>query len=203
MSITTVITDLGGVIVSVHKERLAEGLSKYTDVSAEEIEKNFSSTTLTDFDLDLNLGLITPKQFFDRCVREFRLKRIDFETFKRVYSDIFDLIEGTAEILKEQAKKRKIVLLSNTDAIHYAFYSKKYKDVFDLFYAQATSFGVHARKPDRKIYLEALRMAGEKPENCVYIDDIKEYADAATKLGIHGIHFKSPEQLRAELKKLD
>ena len=37
------------------------------------------------------------------------------------------------------------------------------------------------------------------PQSAVFIDDVAANAAAATQLGIHGIHFRSPDQLREEL----
>ena len=55
-------------------------------------------------------------------------------------------------------------------------------------------------KPDPRIFrilLERYRIA---PEEAVFIDDNPGNATAATSLGIHGIHFRSPELLRRELE---
>ena len=57
-------------------------------------------------------------------------------------------------------------------------------------------------KPDPRIFrilLERYRIA---PDEAVFIDDNPDNAAAATALGIHGIHFRSPEILRRELEAL-
>jgi 2-haloacid dehalogenase len=57
-------------------------------------------------------------------------------------------------------------------------------------------------KPDPRIFrilLERYRIA---PEEAVFIDDSPGNAAAAVALGIHGIHFRSPELLRRELASL-
>lgn len=57
-------------------------------------------------------------------------------------------------------------------------------------------------KPDARIFrilLERYRIA---PEDAVFIDDNPANAAAAQALGIHGIHFQSPERLRRELETL-
>jgi 2-haloacid dehalogenase len=41
------------------------------------------------------------------------------------------------------------------------------------------------------------------PEEAVFIDDNPRNAEAASALGIHGIHFRSPEHLRGELVQLE
>ena len=57
-------------------------------------------------------------------------------------------------------------------------------------------------KPDPRIFrilLERYRIA---PDEAVFIDDNPGNAAAAHALGIHGIHFRSPELLRRELETL-
>ena len=57
-------------------------------------------------------------------------------------------------------------------------------------------------KPDPRIFrilLERYRIA---PEEAVFIDDNPGNAAAAAALGIHGIHFRSPDDLRRELESL-
>jgi HAD superfamily hydrolase (TIGR01509 family) len=65
------------------------------------------------------------------------------------------------------------------------------------------SFKVGALKPDRKIYLDALDKLGVRAEESVYIDDVREYADAAGALGIKGIHYTSHEDLVRYLRSLN
>ena len=57
-------------------------------------------------------------------------------------------------------------------------------------------------KPDPKIYEIVLKRLNLPPEDCVFVDDKEVNIDTAKKLGMHGIVFKAPEQLRKELIKL-
>jgi len=72
-----------------------------------------------------------------------------------------------------------------------------------LFDAVTLSFEAGHKKPEKQIYLDALKKLNLKPDECVFIDDIKEYSDAASKLGIHGINYTSYKNLIKELKKLN
>jgi len=54
-------------------------------------------------------------------------------------------------------------------------------------------------KPDPKLYETLLERYDIDPSRAVFIDDNKVNVEAAEALGIHGIHFHSPKQLRAEL----
>jgi HAD superfamily hydrolase (TIGR01509 family) len=200
--IKAIITDLGGVIVKGDKSLRAAKLAQYADATLKAILERFSNTVVTNFEADFSLGLITPDEFFQKCVKEFGIKGLTFEGFREIYGNPFSLDEATVDILEDQALSRKIILLSNTNSIHYDSLAGKFKEVFNIFSAQALSFKLHLAKPDRKIYLKAVEMAGVLPEECVYIDDVKDYAKAAESVGMKAIHFSSPEQLKEELAAL-
>jgi HAD superfamily hydrolase (TIGR01509 family) len=57
-------------------------------------------------------------------------------------------------------------------------------------------------KPDPRIFRILCERHRIAPETAVFIDDVARNATAASVLGIHGIHFQSPEQLRRELVSL-
>ena len=58
-------------------------------------------------------------------------------------------------------------------------------------------------KPDPRIFHILLERYRIDPREAVFIDDNPANAEAATSLGIHGIHFRSPELLRRELESLN
>ena len=57
-------------------------------------------------------------------------------------------------------------------------------------------------KPDPRIFRILLDRYDILAHAAVFIDDNPANAEAATNLGIHGIHFRSPQQLRRELVEL-
>ena len=57
-------------------------------------------------------------------------------------------------------------------------------------------------KPDPRIFRILLDRYDIDPREAVFIDDNPANAQAAAALGIHGIHFRTPELLRRELEAL-
>ena len=57
-------------------------------------------------------------------------------------------------------------------------------------------------KPDPAIYRLLADRFGLAPRHCVYVDDSAPNAEAATRLGMHGIRFTTPEALASELRGL-
>jgi FMN phosphatase YigB (HAD superfamily) len=61
------------------------------------------------------------------------------------------------------------------------------------------SHEVGVRKPNPKIYEFALQKGGTKPDETVFIDDKPKMIEPATKMGITGLVFETPEKLEKDL----
>lgn len=78
----------------------------------------------------------------------------------------------------------------------YRFEQFGLKPMFDCF---LSSCYLCLRKPDAAIYKRALDIMQRSPGETAFIDDRAENVAAAAAVGIHGIQFKDPAQLTAEL----
>lgn len=58
---------------------------------------------------------------------------------------------------------------------------------------------VGLRKPDREMYSKLLEMLDVPAEEVAFVDDFEENIGPAADMGIHAIHFESPEQTRRAL----
>ena len=59
------------------------------------------------------------------------------------------------------------------------------------------------RKPDEAIYRLALRVTQRRPDACLFIDDRELNLEGARLLNMRTIHYRSPAQLRDELRHHD
>lgn len=197
--IKAIIFDYGNVIQKVNDDIFLNKIVKKSD-------KNYDYTINFIFASGLHnrfeLGKIQPQEFFSTIKKELNLKMPQAEFFRTYNSKLFQKIETTINLIKKLKKLYKIALLSNTNKINFEYISKTF-EVSPLFDVITLSFEVGSLKPDKKIYLDSLNKLNLKPSECVYIDDIKEYSDAASKIGIHGIHYTSYKNLIKELKKLN
>ena len=117
------------------------------------------------------------------------------------FSDIFTPIESTHGLIRALKGKYRIGLLSNTNEWHFLRHIRTVP-VFPLFDAVTLSFEVGALKPEPEIYLDALRKLSLPPEECVFIDDIANYAEGAAVVGIRGIQYTGHAELVRELSSL-
>lgn len=150
----------------------------------------------------LDSGVISPTKFFEIVKEQCNLLMSKDEFFKAYSDRIFEKITTSIDLAKGLMKNYRVSLLSNTNKIDSDNVIKK-SELFTLFDTVTLSFEVKSAKPDKEIFLDALKKLNLKPNECVYIDDIKEYSEAASKIGIHGIHYTSYENLIKELKKLN
>ena len=74
-------------------------------------------------------------------------------------------------------------------------------DFLHWFDGRVVSGEEKTRKPFHDFYQRLLSRYNVIPTQALFIDDNLRNVKAAEELGIHGIHFHTPGQLREELKK--
>jgi len=188
--IKAIIFDFGNVICTVDNNIFLERISKFADKTISELKELIY---LSDLPQKYETGLISSDEFFNEIVRKCSLS-ISKHEFIKAYTGIFTPIQTTFDLIRKLKAKYKIALLSNTSEWDFK-YGEKPIEIFDLFDAVSLSFNVKAMKPENKIFLDSLSKLNLKPEQCIYIDDIEEYVEAANQMGIHGIHYISYEKL--------
>ena len=125
---------------------------------------------------------------------------LSFEQFSDIWNRVLDPTPVLDSAFLESLSKRYcLAVLSNTDPIHVAELEKRF-DFFRFFKHRIYSYVVGASKPSPLIFRAALQGCKTTADNAIYIDDIPAYVEAARQLGMTGIIFQSPEQLRADLE---
>lgn len=189
--IRAIIFDYGNVISRVNNNLFLERISGFCDKSVSELHKLIYEDS--GLPVQYETGVITSAEFYHKISElcGLRMKRADFIT---AFTDIFTPVQGTAGLIKQLKANYKLALLSNTNEWDFEYEVSK-NESFHLFDTVTLSFVVKEMKPGRKIYMDALGKLSLNPEECVYIDDIREYAEAASAIGIAGVHYMSHEQL--------
>ena len=202
-NISAVISDLGGVIVHVDKSRMATQLQKYSPLTATQILGEFSATSYANgVDVAFGKGLIKPEEFYEKVKEQLRLQGLNFQQFKRIYSDIFSRNEQVISLLRALSKKYKVGLLSNTDPIHFKAVQQLLGKDMEIFGNRLSlSFEIGSAKPEPEIWLRSVGALNVQVQQCAYIDDVPAYVKAASKLGLYGIYYASYPQLVADFRK--
>ncbi|MBS4034010.1 MAG: HAD family phosphatase [Ignavibacterium sp.] len=193
---SAVVFDLGMVLVpfdyNIMVQRLVEVEPGLGDHFIDSYKSNYQTHR------DFERGDISENDFVNMMLNVLDHK-IDSGTFKRFYSEIFTFNQNVIDLLPVIKKNYRLFLLSNTNAIHQNYGWKDFSFI-QHFEKLILSHEVGAVKPEEKIYRAVEAASGLPSEEHIFIDDIKEYAEAAIKLGWDGIHFIGYDDLVVNLK---
>ena len=193
--IKTVIFDLGKVIVPFDFARGYRAMAELCSYTPEEIPKRIGSADLVR---RFECGEVAPEPFVEQLCGLLDL-RLDYAHFCEIWSSIFLPDTLIPESLLQGLKKRhRLLLLSNTNAIHFSMVRENYP-LLRHFDDYVLSYEVGALKPSPRIYEEAIARAQCAPGECFFTDDIAEYVAAANKAGMDAVQFQSAAQIEAEL----
>jgi HAD superfamily hydrolase (TIGR01509 family) len=186
------------VISSFELRTLMRNISTFTGRPEAELPPALEK--IREAALRYETGLLSTDEFF-RTVLERTGLVMTREQFRLAYNNIFKPIPENRELIRRLKPLYKLGLLSNTSEWHFQ-HAIRTTDVFPLFDAVTLSFEVRAMKPEEILYRDILTKLRSLPEECVYIDDIQANVEAAERLGMHGIHYRSPSQLLLGLRAL-
>jgi putative hydrolase of the HAD superfamily len=194
--IKTILCDLGNVIVFFDNKRIIEGLANYSNKDENFVKNYFNhSKARKNFDK----GKISSKQLFIDFRNKLNLK-LDFNQFKKIWCSCFTgLNKNMVKLLYRLNKHYKLILLSNTDEMHFTYVKKKYK-VFDIFDDFVLSYKAGYSKPNPSIYLHAIKKAKTLPNKIAYIDDIYIFVLVAKFFGVKSIQYKNMQKLKTSLR---
>jgi len=115
--------------------------------------------------------------------------------------ETFPIDKRMVELIRKTKTDRTTVLFSNQvkDWLEKVIDDNDIRGIFSYF---VNSYNVGVRKPDPKIFLEALKVTRSTPEETILVDDSLENVEAAKKLGINAIQFENCEQFMGEYKKI-
>jgi len=193
---SAIVFDLGKVLIPFDYAHAINKLNHIENGMGDKFLEFYKSNY--HFHRDFERGKISESEFVNKML-EIVDHKIDAETFKRYYADIFTVNEDVVSLLPILKKDYKLFLLSNTDSIHQKYGWQKY-EFLKYFDELILSHEVRSVKPEEKIYRKVEEASGFPSEEHFYIDDIQEYVDAAIKLGWDAVVFKGYEKLVRDLK---
>ena len=192
-----VIFDYGNVISSFDVGKFLQRLCGWSGTGVEELRERIYGS---DLHSRYERGDISSEEFH-REISRVSGARVPPEEFAEGFTDIFTPLPSTQMLIRSLKGKYRLGLLSNTNEWHFERHIRRVP-VYPLFDAVTLSYEVRALKPSPEIYRDALRKLSLPPEACVFIDDIREYADGASALGIRGIRYTGHDDLLRALADL-
>lgn len=183
-TIKTIIFDFGDVFINLDKpaikrELITLGIPKAISLDMLHIASEYEK------------GLISTETFVSHFNKKF--PNIASQDFIKAWNAIIlDFPEHRLEFIETLSKENnyQLILLSNTNDLHIEQVIEnmslpryeRFKNCFDKFYL---SQEIHLSKPSPSIYEFVLKENNLQPNECLFIDDLAENTEAASKLGIH------------------
>ncbi len=195
--IKAVIFDLGNVLVNYDVKKASRRFSEAGGISELRIWAHFF---LSKFEQAYTRGELSTYEFYREACRVFK-KPVSYKIFKHYWNDIFWENPGMEKLLLRIKKQYPLYLISNTNELHYTYLRKHFK-LLRHFKRRFPSHEVGARKPDLKIYRRVLKKIKLRPEETVFIDDMKSFIQGARKAGMYALHFKTRACLVKDLRNL-
>ena len=197
-SITTIFTDLGGVLLTNGWDRRSRKKAiKIFKLDAEETEERHHLT----FDT-YEVGKITLAEYLDRVVfyKKRSFTREEFREFMFAQSKPFpEMIAMVKQLKKKHNLNVAVVSNEGRELAEYRIKKFKLNEFVDFFII--SSF-VHFRKPDADIFRIALDTAQVSAKQVVYLEDRPMFVQVAETIGIRGLHHVDHATTVSKLQKL-
>jgi 2-haloacid dehalogenase len=193
-----VVFDLGGVLIDWNPRRLYRKLLADDDAVEDFLARVCTQAWNERQDAGRPLAEAT-----DELLARFP----DRADLIRAYYDRWDemlggCIDGSVAIVEElDARGVLLYALSNWSAETFHLAKDRF-DVLGRFRGIVVSGEEGLIKPDPRIFQRLFERHAIDPAHAIFIDDVARNVDAARALGMTGIHFASPAQLRGELAAL-
>lgn len=188
--IKNIIFDFGGVIIDIDYWR---SIKAFIDMGYDNFDKIYSQASQAEIFDKIDKGIISADEF-----RSELMKFFPPDTTVKMIDDAWNAImlgipEHRVRMLEKIRKNYRIMLMSNTNIIHYEQYIKElkekfgYKDLSGLFEKVYLSFELGMRKPDIKFFKLILEENHLKPEETLFIDDSEQNLPPAQSLNLQTV----------------
>lgn len=198
MNITTIIFDLGGVLIDWNPAYVFDAL-----IPEEEKRKHFFQNICThEWNEEQDAGR-TIKEANEVLIAKHPEWKEHIEAYYGRWEEMLGgPIEETVQIFRElkASGNFKFYALTNWSAELFPIALKRY-DFLHWFDGRLVSGEEKLRKPFPEFYQLLLNRFNIKKEEALFIDDNLRNAEAAEAFGIATVRFTSPVQLREELER--
>ncbi|MET1053746.1 MAG: HAD family phosphatase [Pedobacter sp.] len=203
--IKNIIFDYGNVIFAIDF-RIAQ--KTLTQIGIPNIENFFGHKGHNNLFDELETGSITPAQFRDGIRLEAQNPALKDEEIDAAWNSLLiGIVPETLDALVEAKKHYRTFLLSNTNQIHFDYFTDYLKREFQLegndqfFEKTYYSHEMLLRKPHVEIFEQVLKENNLNPAETLFIDDSPQHLVGAKEAGMQTLLMtEHPKDLGAFLK---
>ena len=183
-----IILDMGNVLLEWNKDKILRGVVK-TEKDYMILDKAIFQSGLWD---RLDLGTLTREELVLKVISmigsiyQEKVQEVvwNWPSYIEIYMEVFPLLVH----LKE--KGHRIFVLSNTSPVFYELLEEQLSPLNEILDGFVLSCDIKAIKPDPKMFEEILHKYDLNPENCIFLDDVKDNTKMAESLGIKAYQIK-------------
>lgn len=123
------------------------------------------------------------------------------KAFRRAWWNYSKPKRGMPNLIKKLRKNYRVAALSSINSSWVEVLEKKFK-ISQRFHDHHYSYDHGIDKPDAGFFLSAAKKMNVEPEDCIVVDDMKNFLADVKKTGAKTVLFKDAKQLERELNKL-
>ena len=195
--VKNIILDIGNVLVDWDPKGAMRELGFDEDL----VKKVSAATVETDFWNEADRGSLTSEEILDGFYKRNPQIRKEIGLFWNHIELALHQFPYTKEWIRSMKEQGfHVYILSNYGDWTYQKTKEDTLDFLPLVDGAILSYTVKQIKPNADIYQTLLKRFGLHAEECVFIDDRPENVEGAEHEGIHGICFRTIEQVRNDLK---
>lgn len=196
-----IIFDIGGVIQNLRWEVVANQLIDLKrDLNMDMFRSAFYYQRENYFNL-YETHKMKSEDFWKMVASQLGLSEKAAGRISKAFISLYDPVNiDIANIIKNLKQKYKLIIMSNScPELKENVESNDFYDIFDKKYF---SYDTGLKKPNKDFFEHVLKENNLKAEECIFVDDAPKNVDSANEIGMKGILYLSPNQLKAELNNL-
>lgn len=146
-------------------------------------------------------GKMSEKIYWKYISNELDITEKQTNEFRRAIFRYSKPNPGMVQLIRKLKKKYTVVALSSIIVGWVEALEKRYK-ISNHFHECHYTYDHGIDKPNEKFFLRAAKKMKIKPQDCIVVDDMKNFLNAVKKTGARTVLFKNAKQLETQLKKM-
>ncbi|MFZ7124539.1 MAG: HAD family hydrolase [Desulfobacterales bacterium] len=190
--IKAVVFDLGNVLVDVDFGRCLRSWSDSSGISEDVILSRFA---IDEPYVRFERGEIDTAAYFAHLRRSLRIELTDAQIEAGWNAVLGEEMPHARRAIGMAKAVGPVYILTNTNAVHEAVWSEKYRDLLSGCDGLFVSSRMGCRKPERPAYTRVIDAAGIAPDKLFFLDDSDENIQGARQAGISARRIAKGENL--------
>ena len=192
----TLFVDFGNVIAFFDHHRAVARLARYTHLTPTALYDTLYGDVLEE---PYERGALSTEQYTAAAIRAAEMTCTPAE-FRTAFEDIFTRNDEVCDLIPMLADTTRLVLASNTNAMHFAKYTEQFADVLSHFAHLGASHLAGVRKPNAGFFAYCQQFASAPAEDCVFLDDIPANVVAGERHGWNGVLYRPGWDVAGQLR---